>query len=226
MPGLSQAELSRISLGLLKYWAKRSAGPVWLKICCGHESELPCPKFCVTFFWGGGDMNRCLFIPDRTWTRDQRNNSTQVQCGEPVHLLELLIGVWVRGYRSVGDWKAAASSESPSQRHWRLMKVSSLCNLWAKALMSLLSPNINFYCLDNPQRRASRALEVLWASWSFWASFFPPSGDASLERKLWHTLLRLCDRRTQRKTETREESVDSACTSPSLSPLLCGLVLT
>lgn len=37
-----------------------------------------------------GDMNKCLFAPDGTLTMNQRNDSTQIQLGEPMSCLGYL----------------------------------------------------------------------------------------------------------------------------------------
>lgn len=68
---------------------------------------------CIMTYWG--DMNKSLFIPDRTLT-DQRKDPNQVYLGELVSSWNLLTGVWLKvAYRGMDNSKAAASLELPAQ---------------------------------------------------------------------------------------------------------------
>ena len=73
---------------------------------------------CVTFFLGDGKKG--LFILGGGALTDQGKNSIQVQLGEPLSLLGLLIGAWVT------DSKAVTSPGSLLGNLWATIQIKSL----------------------------------------------------------------------------------------------------
>lgn len=63
---------------------------------CGFwRGEILC-----CFSW---DRNKRLFTPDRAPMTQQTKGSTQVEFGEPMSLLGLLMGSWMRGHLQEPD---------------------------------------------------------------------------------------------------------------------------
>lgn len=85
-----------------------------------------------------GDMSKCLLTSNRQSPTNPNKDSTKAKLSEPITLLGLLKGVWVRGYLQDQHSKAAASpgptraSKGGNSQSWEYGRLNRLDSVLSK----------------------------------------------------------------------------------------------